>query len=309
MALLTPGSPAFAGIADAWFARSELGKEPTCTLFGTVASGPDQPMKVMVVWTASEGPLVWLNGSLSGTPAVVLESVGTQDRWDVKFDHLGEPGYAARHPVISASDIDKLIDDLGLGHELAITVTHPGQAPLRYVDEPGDRKVAVAMYRACLKSMIENPPPKYSQWPGMNLFQIADAGQCAYRQIFSDREFAPYITLWVDSTAGKLVFERETILATPHGKIQKRRKTPDRVNAATLFGKTFDLVEKYEYDLTREQVDALAADLSSGVARKVAMTSPEGETLILGFGGQYSRASAAMLAACRDVQFGKSEEH
>ncbi len=298
---------AFAGIGDAWFARSELGKEPACALFGRTAVDLQTAMSVSVVWTASEGPLVWLNGSLSGIPSVSIESVGTNDRWQVTFDKLGEPGYAARHAVISAGDLDRLLDNIGLDHGLAITVAHPGKAPLRYLDAPGDRKAAVAMYRACVKSLSESPPPSYAQWPGMTLFQMADDGQCGFRHIFSGRPFPPYITLWVSEQGGRIAFMRETVERKPHGRIGKRRKTPDRVDAAALFGETFDLVENYEYDLTLPQVDALAADLARGMARNVVMTSPEGEPLILGFGGPYSKASAAMLAACREVKFSSAE--
>jgi hypothetical protein len=307
-ALLAVGcNPAFAGIGDAWFARSEFGKEPTCALFGRTAVDLQTAMSVTVGWTASEGVLVRLNGNLSGIPSVVLESVGTNDRWNVAVDHLRQPEFAARPIVISAGDLDRLIDNLGLGHGLAITVTHAGKAPLRYLDAPGDRKVAVAMYRACVKSITASPPPAYSKWPGMYLFQMVDGGQCGFRQIFSERSFSPYISLWVNERGGRIAFMRETFERKPHGRIGKRRKTPDRVNAEPLFGQTFDLVENFEYDLTLPQVDTLAADLARGVARDVVMTSPDGESLILGFGGPYSKASAAMLAACREVEFGSAE--
>ncbi len=306
--LAVGGNTAFAGIGDAWFARSEFGKEPTCALFGRTAVDLQTAMSVTVGWTASEGALVRLNGSLSGIPSVLLESVGTNDRWNVAVDHLRQPEFAARPIEISAGDLDRLIDNLGLGHELVITVTHPGKAPLRYLDTPGDRKVAVAMYRACVKSISESPPPRYSKWPGMYLFQLVDDGQCGFRHIFSDRSFSPYISLWVSEQGGRIAFMRETVETKPHGRIGKRRKTPDRVNSEALFGQTFDLVESFEYDLTLPQVDTLAADLARGVARNVVMTSPEGESLILGFGGPYSKASAAMLAACREVKFGSAEK-
>ncbi len=305
--LAVGGNTAFAGIGDAWFARSEFGKEPTCALFGRTAVDMQTVMSVTVGWTASEGALLRLNGSLSGIPSVVLESVGTHDRWNVAVDHLRQPEFAARPIVISAGDLDRLIDNLGLGHELAITVTHAGKAPLRYLDTPGGRKVAVAMYRACVKSIAASPPPAYSKWPGMYLFQMVDDGQCGFRQIFSDRSFSPYISLWVSEQGGRMAFMRETFERKPHGRIGKRRKTPDRVNSEALFGQTFDLVESFEYHLTLPQVDTLAADLARGVARNVVMTSPEGESLILGFGGPYSKASAAMLAACREVEFGPVE--
>jgi hypothetical protein len=306
--LAVGGNTAFAGIGDAWFARSEFGKEPTCALFGRTAVDLQTAMSVAVVWTASEGTLVRLNGSLSGIPSVMLESIGTNDRWNVAVDHLRQPEFAARPIVISTRDLDRLIDNLGLGHRLAITVTHAGKAPLRYLDAPGDQKVAVAMYRACVKSISESPPPRYSKWPGMYLFQIADGSQCGFRQIFSERSFSPYITLWVSEQGGSIAFMRETVERKPHGRVGKRRKTPDRVNAEALFGQTFDLVESFEYVLTLPQVDTLAADLARGVARKVVMTSPGNESLILEFGGPYSKVSAAMLAACREVNFGSAEQ-
>jgi hypothetical protein len=302
------GNTACAGIGDAWFARSEFGEEPTCALFGRTAVDLQTAMSVTVVWTASEGTLVRLNGSLSGIPSVMIESVGTDDRWTVAVDHLRQPEFAARPIVISAGDLDRLIDNIGLGHGLAITVTHSGKPPLRYLDAPGDGRVAVAMYRACVKSISENPPPRYSKWPGMYLFQMVDHGECGFRQIFSDRSFPPYISLWVSEQGGRIAFMRETVERKPHGRIVKRRKTPDRVNSEALFGQTFDLVESFEYHLTLPQVDTLAADLARGVARNVVMTSPDGESLILGFGGPYSKASAAMLAACREVEFGSAEK-
>jgi hypothetical protein len=300
--------PAFADIGGAWFARSEFGEEPTCALFGRTKVDVQTAMSISVVWTAGGGPLVWLNGNLARIPSVEIESVGTDDRWTVTFDKLGEPGYAARHAVIGAGDLDRLIDNIGLDRALAITVAHAGKAPLRYLDAPDDRRVAVAMYRACVKSITSRPPPPYSKWPGMYLFQIADDRECGFRQIFSERSFPPYITLWVSEQGGRIAFMRELVEAKPHGRITKRRKIPDRVNAETLFGHTFELVENFEYPLTLPQVEALAADLARGVARKVVMTSPEGESMILGFGGPYSKASAAMLAACRETKFGTLEK-
>lgn len=310
-ALFALGSscPAFADIGSAWFARSEFGAEPTCALFGRTMVDPRTAMSVSIGWTAGEGSLVRLNGDLSGIPSVLLESVGTNDRWNVTVDHVRQPEFAARPIVIGAGDLDRLIDNIGRDHALAITVAHSGKSPLRYLDAPDDRKVAVAMYRACMKSLSENPPPAYSKWPGMYLFQMVDGGQCGFRHIFSDRPFQPYITLWVSEQGGRMAFMRETVMTKPHGRIVKRRKTPDRVNAEALFGNTFELVENYEYPLTVTQVEALAADLARGVARKVVMTSPEGETLVLGFGGPYSKASAAMLAACREIELGIPEKN
>src|SRR5690348_3328389 len=206
--------PASSGIGDEWFARSELGPEPTCALFGRAAVEPRMSMSISIVWTSTEGALLWLNGSLSGKPSVRLESVGTADQWSVTFDKRGEPGYAARHVVISAGDLDKLIDNLGRGHELAITVTYGDGLPTRYSDTAHDRALAVAMYRACVKSLSENPPPRYSHWPGMYLFQIVDDEECGFRHIFSDRDFSPFITLWSGATSGRISFERQTIETT-----------------------------------------------------------------------------------------------
>src|SRR5688572_30271544 len=86
--LALTSSNALAGIGDAWFARSEFGKEPTCALFGRTAVDLQTAMSVIIVWTASEGPVVRLNGGLSGNPSVLLESVGTHDRWNVTVDYL-----------------------------------------------------------------------------------------------------------------------------------------------------------------------------------------------------------------------------
>ena len=300
--------PASARIVDGWFARSELGMEgPTCALFarGAIESqGASTPaMLFTIVWTAREGPLLWLNGLLAGVPSVRLETVGTDHHWDVTFDQRGQPGMAARHAVISADELDRLIEGVGLGHGLAITVQHADQAPLRYLDAPEDRKVAVAMYRACVKSMIENPPPAYSQQPRMSLFQLVDYSECGFRHIFTDQPFPPYITLLVGSTGGTIVFDRQTVELGAHASVRARRKTPDRVDAETLFGNRFDLVQTFDYRLTLAQVDGLLADMSSGKSRRVTLTSPKGETSTLEFGGPYSRSSAAMLNACRAVKF------
>lgn len=306
-ALAASSFPASAGIADAWFARSEFGEEPTCALFGRGSADPQTLIRITIVWTASEGALLRLNGRLSGTPSVKLESVGTPDQWQLTLDRP-RPGMAARDVVIGMRDLDTLVANLGREHGLAITVSQPGQPPLRYLDDPGDRKIAVAMYRACIESMTRDPPPRYSKWPGMYLGQVVDDTQCGFRHVFADRSFAPHITLWVDATRGRIASYREVIEATSHGKVIGRRKTPDRVNAEALFGTRFDLVESFEFELTLPQVDAIAADLERGAARKVVMTSPEGDSLILPFGGIYAKASAAMLAACREVKFGTPEK-
>ena len=74
-----------------------------------------------------------------------------------------------------------------------------------------------------------------------------------------------------------------------------------------LFGNSFDLVKTFDYRLTLAQVDALGADLAGGKSRRVTLTSPDGETSTLEFGGPFSRSSIAMLNACRDVKFGKGD--
>ncbi len=78
----------------------------------------------------------------------------------------------------------------GLGHALAMTVTHSEQRDaLSFAIPMNGAQFAAPMYRACVKSMIDDPPPWYLFQP-FAIFRAyaSDDGRCEFWQLYRARK-------------------------------------------------------------------------------------------------------------------------
>jgi hypothetical protein len=304
LVLLIPMSlPAFGQTSEdgrygLWSARGEYGAEFTCSLdnFAVNAAANEIPtadrLGLYFVWSASRGLELNVWGRPLGEVRMHVEAVGSGDTWDVDFD--------ARRILLSGAEAEKLVDHIGAGHDVMITLSYPGKEPQRFLARERGAEIAVPMYRACLAAAAAGVAPVQTG-DGKRIFQTIDNERCGFRQWFSFDDFPVGLSLWVGKEDGEFTFARQTTSGTPLGRRVKRRQQPDQVDAVSLFGGTFSLMEDREFKLTLDQADAIAADLLAGKSRAVTLTEPSGVSHVLEFGGAHARPSAAMMAACRQV--------
>ena len=300
LVLLIPMSlPAFGQTSEdgrygLWSARGEYGEEFTCSLdnFAINAAANEIPtadrLTLYFVWSASRGLTLNVWGRPLGKVRMHVEAVGSSDTWDVDFD--------GRRVLLSGADAEKLVDHIGAGQDVMITLN----AQRLLASERG-AEIAVPMYRACVAAAAAGVAPVQTG-DGNRSFQMVDDERCGFRQWLSFDDFPVGLSLWVGKEGGEFTFARETISGTPHGRSVKRRQQPDQVDAVSLFGGTFGLMEEWQFRLTLDQADAIAADLLAGKSRAVTLTEPSGVAHVLEFGGAHARPSAAMMAACRKVR-------
>lgn len=305
LVLLIPTSlPAFGQTSEdgrygLWSARGEYGEEFTCSLdnFAVNAAANETPttdrLGLYFVWNASRGLTLNVWGRPLGNVRMHVEAVGAGDTWDVDFD--------ARRILLSGAGAEKLVDYIGAGHDVMITLNYPGKKPQRFLARERGAEIAVPMYRACVAAAAGVAPVQAGE--GKRIFQMIDNERCGFRQWFWFDDFPVGLSLWMGNSGGEFTFARQTTYGTPHGWRVKRRKQPDLVDAASLFGGTFSLMEDWKFRLTLDQADAIAADLLAGKSRAVTLTEPSGVAHVLEFGGAHAGPSAAMMAACREVLF------
>jgi len=283
-----------------WSARGEYGEEFTCSLdnYAINAAATEIPttdrLTLYFVWNASRGLTLNVWGRPLGKVRMHVEAVGNSDAWDVDFDE--------RRILLSGADAEKLVDHIGAGRDVMITLSYPGKEPQRFLARERGAEVAVPLYRACVVAAAAGVAPVQTG-DGELIFQMIDDERCGFRQWFSFDDFPVGLSLWVGKEDGEFTFSRSTISGTPHGGRVKRRQQPDQVDAVSLFGGTFSLMEDWEFRLALDQADAIAADLLAGKSRAVTLTEPSGVARVLEFGGAHARPSAAMMAACRRVLF------
>ena len=152
-----------------------------------------------------------MNGSLSGIQSVRFESLECDQRSLERGRRPSAPSPGESCPP--HRDQRRRISqvrNLGLGHELVITVTiaRGGKATFALPRHAGRcESVAVAMYRACVKSISESPPPRYSKWPGMYSVRLTtvDANSGGFRHGFFRTEPFRLIHLAVGERAGRRI--------------------------------------------------------------------------------------------------------
>jgi hypothetical protein len=301
--LIPLSSPAFGQTSEdgrygLWSARGEHGEEFTCSLdtFAIDAAATEIPtadrVTLYFVWSASRGLTLNVWGRPLGKVPMHVEVVGNADSWDVDFDE--------RRILLSGADAEKLVDHIGAGRDVLITLSYPGKAPQRFLARELGAEVAVPMYRACVAAAAAGVAPA-QPGDGKQIFQMIDDERCGFRQWFRFDDFPVGLSLWIGRNGGEVAFERQTISGTPHGRRVKRRQQPDQVDAVSLSGGTFSLMEEWQFSLTLEQAEAIAADLLAGESRAVTLTDPSGVAHVLEFGGAHAKPSAAMMAACRQA--------
>jgi len=301
LVLLMPmSSPAFGQTSEdgrygLWSARGEYGEEFTCSLdnYAINAAATESPttdrITLYFVWSASRGLALNVWGRPLGKVRMHVEAVGSSDTWDVDFDE--------RRILLSGADAEKLVDHIGAGQDVMITLNAQ-----RFLASERGAEIAVPMYRGCVAAAAAGVAPVQTG-DGKQIFQMVDDERCGFRQWFWFDDFPVGLSLWVGKEDGEFTFARQTISGTAHGGRVKRRQQPDQVDAASLFGGTFSLMEEWDFTLTLDQAEAIAADLLAGKSRTVTLTEPSGVAHVLEFGGAHARPSAAMMAACRKVHF------
>jgi len=276
-----------------WTARGEYGEEFTCSLdnFAINAAANEIPtadrLTLYFVWSASGGLALNVWGRPLGKVRLHVEVVGSGDSWDVDFDE--------RRILLSGADAEKLIDHIGAGRDVMISMN-----ARRFLASERGAEIAVPMYRACVAAAAAGVAP-VQPGDGKQIVQMIGNERCGFRQWFWFDDFPVGLSLWVGKNGGEFTFSRSTVSGSPHGWRVKRRQQPDQVDAVSVFGGTFSLMEEWEFRLTLDQADAVAADLLAGKARTVTLTEPSGVAHVLDFGGAHAKPSAAMMEACRKV--------
>lgn len=283
--------------------RPELGyfdDGPTCLMYPPDGIQPDG-LYLTLNWNARHGVFMWIKWRAEDVVSVRLESGRTGDAWDLALQPP-RPDYDGHQAFLEGGDAAGILRNLQLEHPLTAVLGLKGGASLRYQVSATAGRVAVPMFKACMKSVTEEPP-KYFFHPGREFLGSYMAHErCQFGQIIELNHIPVFVALNAEPDGGEFVFERALTSRTPHGPVRKRAP-PDRIEAPLLFGPGFDLVEEYRYDVTPDQLSALVADLSRGATRKFNLTTPEGDKSTLVFGGRMGKPFAAMFAACRQAKF------
>jgi hypothetical protein len=284
---------------ESWRAFVGYHDRPTCQLYAPGVGDSSKGLVLVPNWKAKEGWKLWFLTHLKGIQSVRFESQGIP--WDVNLEPESAD-YHGRHAFLEPAVADSMLRDLELGHALNMTVTIENETPLSFRIPMNGAQFAAPMYRACVKSMIDDPPPWYLFQP-FAIFRAyaSDDGRCEFWQLIEHGRFPVRVTLYAAADRGEVVIERDTETRDPHRSYQER-KDPDRVDAKQLFGPSFDLLRTFRYDITLAQLDEIARELARGETRALWFTNKAGKQTELEFGGRWGEPTAAMFAACRTVR-------
>jgi len=284
--------------------RPEMGffdDGPTCLLNPPDGISPSG-LYLSFYWSARDGSVLWLNWREKKNPSVRLVSEGSGDSWAITVEPF-DSDYDGRRVLLDSRVASEILRSLELGHALTVVVSLDGVESQRYHVPARGAQLGVPMYQACIGSVADDPP-RYLFAPERQFLGSYKASErCEFTQIIELQKISLTVTLsaHTDRDGGELLFERPTVTHHPHGPL-RTRKTPDRVEAQPLFGPSFDLVEKFRYDISADQLNALGAELSRGLTRKFSLTTPEARKSTLTFGGRFGKPFAAMFAACRQAR-------
>ena len=285
-----------------WRAYVGYHDQPTCQLFAPGVGDTAKGLVLVPYWNAKEGWALWFLTHLKGIQSVRFESQDAPGSWDVTLEPE-RADYHGRRAFLQPAAADSMLRNLELGQALRMTVTIENEAPLTFRIPMNGAQFAAPMYRACVKSMTDDPPPGYLLQPDAIFRAYAiDDGRCEFWQLIEHGRFPVIVTLHAGADRGEVVIGRETKTRDPH-RAYKERTDPDRVDAKQLFGPSFDLLETFRYDLTLAQLDELARELARGKTRALWFTNKAGKRSELEFGGRWGEPTAAMFAACRTVRF------
>jgi hypothetical protein len=288
--------------SQAW--RPDLGfwdDGPTCLLSPPEGISP-AGFDLSFSWNARHGTVLWIDWRTNNTPAVRIESEGTDDSWSLTLEPW-DSRYNGRQALLDSRVAGGILRNLELGHALTVVLSLDGAESQRYHVPARGPQIGAPMFQACIQSVIDDPP-RYLFDPGRPFMGSYKAGErCEFTQIIKLQSIPLSVTLFADTDGegGGIRFERPMSSHDPHGPLHTR-ETPDRVEAQPLFGPAFDLVEDFGYDITAGQLDELGAGLLRGQMRKFSLTTPQGRHSTLTFGGKLGKPFAAMFAACRQAR-------
>ena len=288
--------------ASTW--RPELGffdRGPTCLLYPPDDIDPSE-FYLTFEWNAREGSDLWVMRRPVEIASVRLESEGGGDSWAITLDPPNPRLDGRRRALLESKVAASILHSLELGRALNAVVSADNGASTRYHISAQGAQITVPMFRACMKSVTDDPPSYLFQPKREFLGSHMGGERCQFGQIIYLGANPVLVSLDAMADGGEIGFHRGLIAENPHGPFTKR-KTPDRIDAQPLFGKSFDLVEDYRYDITTEQLNELATDLSRGTTRKFSLTTPGSDKSTLKFGGPLGKHFAAMFAACRTARF------
>ena len=250
-------------------------------------------------WTAKEGWALWFLTHLKGIQFIRFESQGIP--WDVRLEPE-RPDYHGRRAFLQPAVADSMLRNLELGHALSMTVTIEDESQLNFRIPMHGAQFAAPMYRACVKSLIDDPPSYLFQPDAVFRAYANDDGRCEFWHLIELERIPVKVSLLAGAERGEVVIERDLASRDHHGPYQKR-EVPERVDAKQLFGPSFDLFETFRYDISMAQLDELARDFVQGKTRTLWLTKKSGKKTEVEFGGRWGKPTAAMFAACRTVRF------
>jgi hypothetical protein len=291
---------AYADVPSPWGASASYSDQPTCQLHAPGVGEVPKGLVLVPYWNARNGWQLWFLTHLRGIQSVHFESVGTAEAWDVPLEAPRADFHGGR-AVLDPAASDAMLRSLELGHVLRMTLKMENQPPLVFDIPSRNQRFAVPMYRACVKSLIDDPPTYLFAPDAYFSAHTDDGGQCVFRQLIHHGRFPVAVTVLTQAGGAEVVIDRETETRDPH-RSYKRRTNPDRVDAHRLFGAAFDLLATYRYDISLEQLNQLAGELTQGKSRPLSFTNQTGKNTELQFGGRWAKPAAAMFAACRTVR-------
>jgi len=289
---------------DSWRAVVAYHDPPACQLYSTGVGDKQKGLVLVPHWTARDGWALWFLTHNKDMMTVRFESPGTADAWDITLEPARED-YHGRRAFLAPAISDSMLHSLEKGQALSISVTYESGPPLQATFNMDSARYAAPMYRACVKSLTDDPP-RYWRAPSAGFHAIADpVDRCDFLHYIEFGYFSVSVALRADKDGAEVIIGRATESGGHHERY-RRREVPDHVDARQLFGPEVDLVDSFRYRITLQQLNELTGALVRGETRALAFTEKSGKKSDVEFGGRWGKPTAAMFAACRKVKFSEA---
>ena len=274
---------------------------PSCQLYSTGVGDRKKGLVLAPYWNARDGWALWVLTHNQDMKTMRLEFPGTADAWDVPLEPARED-FHGRRAFLTPALSDSILRSLEKGQALSISVTYESGPPLQALFEMNSARYAAPMYRACVQSLIDDPPT-YRKPPFAVFSAAADpVDRCDFWHLIEFGNFSVTVELRSDAKGAEVIVGRATESGGHHERY-RRRKVPDRLDARELFGPSVDLVDSYRYHITLQQLHELTGALVRGETRTLAFTEQSGRKSDVKFGGRWGKPTAAMFVACRKLKF------